>query len=192
MNEQSTDIPGQHALGQPTPGQHGGDAANEQMIRVDQAGEYGAVQIYRGQMAVLGNRASGVMIAHMASQEEDHLKRFNALMNERRVRPTLLTPFWHVAGFALGAGTALLSEKAAMACTVAVEEVIEEHYQEQAAVLGDDDPELSTLIDECCADEVEHKEKALEQGAEDIPGYGLLSALIKTGARTAIRIAKRI
>jgi len=182
MSDHSTDIPGQQGAG----------ISNEQMIRVDQAGEYGAVQIYRGQMAVLGNRASGVMIAHMARQEEDHLKRFNALMNERRVRPTLLTPFWHVAGFALGAGTALLSEKAAMACTVAVEEVIEEHYQEQAEALADNDPELATLIDECCADEVEHKENAREQGAEDIPGYGLLSTLIKTGARTAIRIAKRI
>ena len=172
------------------PGSASGD--NEEMIRVDQAGEYGAVQIYRGQMAVLGSRASGSMIAHMAKQEEDHLSRFNALMNDRQVRPTLLTPFWHVAGFALGAGTALLSEKAAMACTVAVEEVIEEHYEEQAEALGEADPELSELIAECCADEVAHKEKALEQGAEEFPAYALLSSVIKAGARTAIAIAKKI
>ena len=173
------------------PGRAGTDRT-EEMIRVDQAGEYGAVQIYRGQMAVLGSRASGQIVAHMAEQEEDHLRRFDALMNERRVRPTLLSPFWHVAGFALGAGTALMGEKAAMACTVAVEEVIEEHYQEQAVALGESDPELSALIDECCADEVAHKEKALEEGAEDAPGYDLLSSLIKAGARTAIAIAKKI
>jgi ubiquinone biosynthesis monooxygenase Coq7 len=176
----------------PTPGRSRQAADRAQMIRVDQAGEYGAVQIYRGQMAVLAGRASGANIAHMARQEEDHLRRFNALLNDRAVRPTLLTPFWHVAGFALGAGTALLSEKAAMACTVAIEEVIEDHYNEQSEALGSSDPELSTLIEECCADEIAHKNKALEEGAQEAPAYGLLSAVIKAGARTAIRIAKRV
>jgi ubiquinone biosynthesis monooxygenase Coq7 len=184
MNENSKSSP------KPGPSRQAVD--RQQMIRVDQAGEYGAVQIYRGQMAVLGNRPSGVHIAHMASQEEDHLRRFDALMNDRQVRPTLLTPFWHVAGFALGAGTALISEKAAMACTVAIEEVIEDHYTEQADALGDDDPELLALIEECCADEIAHKNKALEEGAQEAPAYGLLSAMIKAGARTAIRIAKRV
>lgn len=164
----------------------------EEMIRVDQAGEYGAVQIYRGQMAVLSNRASGATIAHMARQEEEHLEKFDALMNARQVRPTALSPFWHVAGFALGAGTALMGEKAAMACTVAIEEVIEEHYNEQAEELGDSDPELSALIEECCADEVAHKDTALDLGAQEAPGYGLMSALIKVGAKTAIRIARKI
>ncbi|TDI58881.1 MAG: demethoxyubiquinone hydroxylase family protein [Alphaproteobacteria bacterium] len=176
----------------PKPGHSRQAADRAQMIRVDQAGEYGAVQIYRGQMAVLGGRALGADIAHMARQEEDHLRRFNALMNDRQVRPTLLTPLWHVAGFALGAGTALIGEKAAMACTVAIEEVIEEHYVEQSKALGDDDPELSALIDDCCADEIAHKNKALEAGAEQAPAYGLLTAFIKAGARTAIRIAKRV
>ena len=166
--------------------------ATARMIRVDQAGEHGAVQIYRGQMDVLGRRASGAHSAHMAAQEEEHLERFEALMNERRVRPSLLSPLWHVAGYTLGAATALMGDKAAMACTVAVEEVIEEHYNEQAEALGDSDPELTSLIEECCADEVEHRDFALEQGAEETPGYGLLSAAIKTGAKTAIWLAKRI
>ena len=180
------------AASTPRPGRPMGERDKQRMIRVDQAGEYGAVQIYRGQLDVLGRRASGVAIEHMARQEEEHLAKFDALLTERRVRPTLLAPFWQFAGYALGAGTALMGEKAAMACTVAVEEVIEEHYNEQAEALGDTDPELSALIEECCADEVAHRDAALEAGAEETPGYPLLSRAIKAGARTAIAIAKRI
>ncbi|MFN3233519.1 MAG: demethoxyubiquinone hydroxylase family protein [Alphaproteobacteria bacterium] len=162
------------------------------MIRVDQAGEYGAVRIYVGQKAVLGARASGQIIDHMAAQEAEHLKKFDALMNERRVRPTLLSPVWHIAGFAMGAATALMGEKAAMACTVAVEEVIDEHYQEQAERLADDDPDLKALIEECRADELAHKEEAEAEGARDAPGYPLLSGAIKAASRTAIWLSTRV
>lgn len=164
----------------------------ERMIRVNQAGEYGAMRIYEGQLAVLGNRASGQTIRHMAAQEDVHLEKFSALMNDRAVRPTALSPLWHMAGFALGATTALMGEKAAMACTVAVEEVIDEHYQDQANRLGDADPELKTLIEECRADEVAHKEEALEKGAEEAPAYPLLTGAIKTGSRLAIWLSQRV
>ena len=164
----------------------------KRMIRVDQAGEYGATRIYEGQLAVLGNRASGRVIERMAEQEEVHLKKFNALMNDRRVRPTALSPLWHMAGFALGATTALIGEKAAMACTVAVEEVIDEHYQDQADRLGDADPELKALIEDCRADEVAHKEEALEEGAEEAPAYPILTGAIKTGSRLAIWLSQRV
>ena len=164
----------------------------ERMIRVDQAGEYGAVRIYAGQQAVLRGRASGRVVDRMARQEEVHLEKFSDLMNERRMRPTVLGPVWHAAGFALGAATALMGEKAAMACTVAIEEVIDEHYQEQTDRLGDDDPELLSLIAECQADEVAHKEEALEQGATKTPGYPLLSGAIKTGSRLAIWLSQRV
>ena len=107
----------------------------ERMIRVDHAGEYGAVRIYEGQMAVLGETKSGPVIKHMAEQEEVHLATFNDLVADRRVRPTALLPLWHLAGFALGAGTALMGEKAAHACTVAVEEAIDEHYAAQIEAL---------------------------------------------------------
>lgn len=166
------------------------DAAR--MIRVDQAGEYGAVRIYQGQLAVLGGRATGRVIERMAQQEDEHLEKFDALMNARNVRPTLLTPVWHVAGFALGAATALMGEKAAMACTVAVEEVIDAHYESQATRLEGDDPELSGLIRECQADEVAHKAEALEQGAQEAPLYPLLTGAVKTGSRLAIWLSTRV
>ncbi len=164
----------------------------ERMIRVDQAGEYGAVRIYAGQHAVLGARASGQIIERMADQEAEHLRKFDALMNERQVRPTLLSPVWHVAGFALGAATALMGEKAAMACTVAVEEVIDEHYSEQAERLGDEDPELKNLIEECRADELAHKAEAEAEGARETPGYPVLSGAIKGASRLAIWLSTRV
>src|ERR1700749_4619337 len=118
----------------------------EAMIRVDHAGEYGAVRIYEGQLAILGKRASGQLIRHMADQEQRHLQTFDRLVNERRVRPTALEPVWRVAGFALGFGTALLGEKAAFACTAAVEEAIDEHYAAQIAALGDTDAALKATV----------------------------------------------
>ena len=163
------------------------------MIRVDQAGEYGATRIYGGQMAVMGDRAPmSATIAHMAAQEDEHLSKFNALMAERRVRPTLLQPFWEVAGFALGAVTAAMGPRAAMACTVAVETEIDKHYAEQLAELGDSDPELSAIIEKFQAEEVEHKQIALDHGAETAPGYPILSAAIRLGCKAAIAISKRI
>ncbi len=163
------------------------------MIRVDQAGEYGAKRIYAGQLAVMGDSAPGAdVVAHMAEQEERHLAFFNKLVAERGVRPTALQPFWGVAGYALGAATALMGPKAAMACTAAVETEIDKHYSEQLEELGDSDPELSEAIAEFQAEELEHKEQALAHGAEDTPGYPVMSAAIRLGCRAAISLAKRI
>ena len=163
------------------------------MLRVDQAGEYGAKRIYAGQLAVLGNRHPIARdIGHMAAQEQVHLDRFNGMIAERGVRPTLLQPVWHVAGFALGAATALIGPKAAMACTVAIETEIDKHYGAQLDALGNADPELSDAIRTFQAEEVEHKEAALAAGAEEAPGYPILSAAIRFGCRMAIRLSERV
>jgi 3-demethoxyubiquinol 3-hydroxylase len=164
------------------------------MIRVDHAGEYGAVRIYEGQLAVLGARNSDAAnaIRHMAEQEQRHLKTFDALVNQRRVRPTALEPVWRIAGFALGAATALLGEKAAMACTAAVEEVIDQHYAAQVATLGDSDPALKATVEDFRAEEIAHRDAALAHGAEDAPGYRVLSEAIKAGCRLAIKLSEKI
>jgi 3-demethoxyubiquinol 3-hydroxylase len=163
------------------------------MIRVDQAGEYGATRIYAGQLAVMRrNCPEAKLIARMASQEERHLKRFNALMAERRVRPTALQPIWNVAGFALGAATALMSEQAALACTDAVETEIDRHYADQLADIGSDDPELAADILEFQAEELEHRDTARAAGAADAVGYPILTAAIRAGCRVAIALSKRI
>lgn len=163
------------------------------MIRVDQAGEFGATRIYAGQLAVLGNRHPIARdIAHMAEQEGRHRVFFDRLIAERRVRPTLLSPFWNVAGFALGAATAAMGPRAAMACTAAVETEIDAHYREQLDELGEDDPELSAAIADFRAEELEHKATAIAAGAEGAPAYPLLSATIRAGCRAAIALAKRI
>ena len=163
------------------------------MLRVDQAGEYGATRIYAGQLAVLRrNCPESRLIARMAAQEERHLARFNQLMAERRVRPTALQPLWNVAGFALGAATALMSEKAALACTDAIETEIDHHYGEQLADIGDGDPELAADIAEFRAVELEHRETAREAGAAGAVGYPLLTAAIRAGCRAAIELSKRV
>ncbi|MCZ6721538.1 MAG: demethoxyubiquinone hydroxylase family protein [Proteobacteria bacterium] len=162
------------------------------MIRVDHAGEFGAMRIYDGQLAVLRHGPAAEAIRKMAEKEQSHLKTFEELLFERRVRPTLLSPLWHLTGFALGAGTALLGERAAMACTVAVEEVIGEHYARQAAKLGEDEVELRDVIEEFREDERAHHDTALEMGAEQAPGYGVLSAAIKGGTRLAIWLSTRL
>lgn len=175
-----------------------GDLTREQVIdrflRVNQAGELGAVRIYRGQAAVLARRGGETarLLKHMQAQEQEHLDTFNRLIGERRTRPTLLSPLWHLAGFALGAGTALLGEKAAMACTVAVEETIDEHYARQAEQLGDDEAELKQTILKFRDEEIEHRDIGLERGAEAAPAYPLLSAAIKGGCRLAIWLSERI
>lgn len=163
------------------------------MIRVDQAGEYGARRIYEGQLAVMGrNHPNTETVKHMHEQELRHLETFDRLVSERRVRPTALQPIWHVAGFALGAATALMGDKAAMACTVAVEEVIDEHYAEQSARLEDDEADLRDTIEEFRAEELEHRDTALEHGAAQAPGYEVLSAAVKTGSRLAIWLSQRV
>jgi 3-demethoxyubiquinol 3-hydroxylase len=163
------------------------------MIRVNQAGEYGAARIYAGQLAVLGDRHPMAReIRHMAEQEQRHLDHFNTMMAQRRVRPTILHPFWHVAGYALGAATALMGPQAAMACTAAVETEIDKHYSEQREQLGDTDPELSAAIVDFQAEELEHKATAIASGAETIPGYGPLSLAIRAGCKLAIGLSKRV
>jgi ubiquinone biosynthesis monooxygenase Coq7 len=174
------------------PGDPTREEAIARILRVDQAGEYGAVRIYEGQLAVLGRSPAGDLIRRMAKEEERHLATFNRLLPERRVRPTALTPLWHVAGFALGAATALLGEKAAMACTVAVEEVIDEHYASQSEQLGTEEPALKAVIDEFRQDELVHRVEGLAHGAEETPGYELLRAAIKTGSRLAIWLSTRV
>jgi ubiquinone biosynthesis monooxygenase Coq7 len=174
------------------PGDPTRDELVESMIRVDQAGEYGAVRIYEGQLAVLGRSQSAPTIRHMAEQERHHLETFDRMVAERRVRPTLLSPLWHAAGFALGAATALMGERAAMACTVAVEEVIDEHYARQLDHLGEDEAELRGAIEEFRQDEIAHRDTGLERGAQETPGYPLLSTAIKTGSRLAIWLSTRI
>jgi ubiquinone biosynthesis monooxygenase Coq7 len=168
-------------------------ADTDSMLRVDQAGEYGATRIYAGQLAVLRrNCPEAKLVARMAVQEERHLKRFNQLVAERRVRPTALQPLWNVAGFALGAATALMSEKAALACTDAVETEIDRHYSGQLAALGDDDPELARDIEDFRAEELEHRDTARSAGATNAFGYPLLTAAIRAGCRVAIGLSKRI
>ncbi len=177
----------------PMPDMLSHDERVARMVRVDQAGEYGAVRIYQGQRAVLGKSPADAALAKMEEAERRHLDTFNALMVERRVRPTLLQPLWHLAGFALGAGTALLGEKAAMACTVAVEEVIEEHYARQAEALKDEnEPTLVREIEAARGEEVEHRDAALAAGARETPAYEALTTVVKAGSRLAIWLSERI
>ena len=173
------------------PGDRRPDTAS--MLRVNQAGEYGATRIYAGQLAVLRqNCPEAKLISRMAAQEQRHLDRFNQLIAERRVRPTVLQPVWNVAGFALGAATALLSEEAALACTDAVETEIDRHYQSQLADLGDDDPELAADIAEFRAEELEHRDSARSAGATNALGYPVLTTAIRAACRVAIELSKRI
>lgn len=169
------------------------ESRSARMLRVDQAGEYGAVRIYAGQMAVMGNRAPhAAEVAAMAAQEADHRARFDALIAERGVRPTALQPLWSVAGYALGAATALLGPEAAMACTAAIETEIDKHYSEQLEELGDSDPELAAIVTRFRDDEREHHAAAIAAGAERAPAYPLLSGAIRLGCRLAIRLSERI
>ena len=165
------------------------------MIRVDQAGEFGATRIYEGQLAVMGDRGPhSAEIRHMAAQEAEHRKKFDALLAQRGVRPTALHPFWSAAGYALGAGTALLSPEAAMACTAAVETEIDKHYSEQLDKLLETgaDPELAAMIEEFREEEREHRDAAFANGAERAPAYPLLAGAIRLGCRIAIKVSERI
>ena len=165
----------------------------DEIIRVDHAGEYGATRIYDGQIAVFGKDSKiGKTIQHMADQEQEHIDKFNELLIEKRVRPTALLPVWNIAGFALGAGTALMGEKAAMACTVAVEKVIGEHYREQQDLLEDDEQELKKTIAKFEKDELEHHDIGLEHDAENAPGYKVMTKVIEIGCKAAIAISKKI
>jgi 3-demethoxyubiquinol 3-hydroxylase len=162
------------------------------MIRVDHAGEFGAAQIYAGQLAVLGRGPKGDMLRHMKDQEQHHLDTFAGLIADRRVRPTALLPLWRLAGFALGAVTAAMGERAAMACTVAVEEAIDEHYAQQVASLDDDEAGLRTVIETFRQEELEHRDIGLANEAEMAVGYSVLTRVIKAGCKVAIAVSERV
>ncbi len=189
-------VPAPQSQGEPAPGALPGDPSPRErmarIVRVDHAGEYGAKRIYEGQIAVLGKGRHGKTLRHMAEQERVHLDYFEKQLNARRVRPTLLQPLWHVTGFLLGAGTALLGARAAMACTVAVEEVIEEHYEAQLAHLGPGEAALKDSIEKFQAEEVQHRDIALANEAEQAPAYPVLTAMIKAGTRAVIWVAERV
>lgn len=167
-----------------------------EMLRVDHAGEYGAVNIYRGQRAIFdrlpGKSRTSTLLKHMEDGEAHHLETFDRLLLERGVRPTLLSPIWNAAGFALGAGTALLGEKTAMACTSAVERVIEGHYAEQVAELDDGERDLRDTLARFREDELEHHDTAIDEGAESAPAYGLFKRVVEAGCKAAIAISKRV
>jgi ubiquinone biosynthesis monooxygenase Coq7 len=180
----------------PRPGPGALKARLAEILRVDHAGEMGAVAIYRGQRAVLGQapgheRIAG-QLADMEGHEQVHLARFDTLLTERRVRPTALAPVWRLAGFALGAGTALMGDKAAHACTEAVETVIEEHYAGQIAELQTRDPELAAELSKFRDEELAHRDLAVAEGAREAPGYSLLAAVIRTGCRAAIKLSEKV
>ena len=165
----------------------------ERMIRVNHAGEYGARRIYQGQLAILGKSDCAPILKHMAEQEEVHLAEFSRLALERRVRPTLLMPLWHVAGFAMGAASALLGKEAAMACTVAVESVIDEHYAKQEAELAaKNEDSLRSTIAKFREEEREHHDTALEEGAKKSPFYSLVTNVVKTQTKLAIWLSTRV
>lgn len=166
--------------------------ALERAIRVDHAGEFGAVRIYAGQLAVMQSGSAKDKVLEIAKQEARHLRTFEKLMVDHRVRPTLFGPVWHVAGWTLGAVTAAMGERAAMACTVAVEEVIDQHYREQATQLDDTEAELCATIEEFRVEEVEHKQMALNEGAEEALGYDLMRLGIGAGSRIAIWLSERL
>ena len=178
------------------PGRGASQRRRAEILRVDHAGEYAAVHIYRAQQAVFEGRAGREAVAadmgEMQAQEAVHLARFDALLNEHRVRPTLMAPLWRAAGFVLGAGTALMGEKAAHACTEAVESVIEEHYADQIAELQDRDPALAAELSVFREEELVHHDQAVAHGSREAPGYGLLSAVIQAGCRTAIKLSEKL
>ncbi|MDB5431676.1 MAG: demethoxyubiquinone hydroxylase family protein [Caulobacter sp.] len=180
----------------PRPGRGAVAARLAEILRVDHAGEMAAVHIYRGQQAVLGaakgHERTAAQLAEMERHEAVHLARFDALLTEKRVRPTLLAPLWRAAAFTLGAGTALIGDKAAHACTEAVETVIEQHYAGQIEELKDRDPELAAELTKFRDDELAHRDQAIEEGAKDAPGYPLLAAVIRAGCRVAIKVSEKL
>ena len=179
----------------PRPGRGAAAARLAEILRVDHAGELGAVHIYRGQRAVFDRTARtriAGQLAEMEGHEAEHLARFDRLLTEHRVRPTLLAPLWRAAGFALGAGTALLGEKAAHACTEAVETVIGDHYAGQVAELERRDPAMAAELARFRDEELAHRDTAVEEGAREAPGYRLLSAAIRAGCRAAIKVSEKV
>ncbi|MEE9272075.1 MAG: demethoxyubiquinone hydroxylase family protein [Robiginitomaculum sp.] len=167
-----------------------------EMLRVDHAGEFAAVAIYGAQAKVFGRSPKTITIAaqctRMKDEEQEHLDKFDTLLLENGSRPTVMLPFWKLASTALGAGTALMSEKAAHACTEAVESVIEKHYAEQIEETKDTNEELCATFIQFREDELRHHAFAIEEGAREALAYPLLTGFIKAGCRAAIKISEKI
>ena len=167
-----------------------------EMLRVDHAGEYAAVAIYAAQAKVFSRspktRKIAEQLTHMREEEQEHLDAFSSLLREHGARPTALIPVWKLASTGLGVATALMGEKAAHACTEAVESVIEQHYAEQIEETQHSNKELCATFTQFREDELRHRDFAIEEGAKDAPAYPLLSAIIKTGCRAAIKISEKI
>jgi ubiquinone biosynthesis monooxygenase Coq7 len=179
-------------MNSPLPGDTPHARRTAEMIRVDHAGEYAAARIYAGQLAVLGRSDKAPVLRHMLAQEQNHLATFDALIAARRVRPTAMLPLWHVASYALGALTAAMGTRAAMACTVAVEETIDAHYAAQSATLPPEESALGETIERFRLEEVEHRDTALAHEAEQSPFYQALTTVIRAGCRVAIAISEKV
>ena len=168
----------------------------EEIIRVDHAGERGAIKIYEGQLLALKTIKQDNLlkdkIEEMKEHEKEHLEYFEREIQKRKIKPTYLLPLWDVMGVALGFGTALLGKKAAMLCTASVEEVIEDHYQNQLKKLGNDEMDLKTKIEKFKGEEVKHKNIAYESGATNKGLYSIIDKVIRTGSRIAITISEKI
>ena len=164
----------------------------DSILRVDHAGETAAAKIYDGQLAILKNTPVGPTIQHMKDQEEEHLDTFNKLLVENDTRPTALLPLWNVMGYGLGVASALMGEKAAMACTIAVEEVIGEHYAKQAETLDKKDDKLKSTLEKFRDDELDHLETGVQHDGESAPGYEIMKTIVQFGCRTAIKISEKI
>ncbi|MCX8501300.1 MAG: demethoxyubiquinone hydroxylase family protein [Alphaproteobacteria bacterium] len=197
---QSSESPPRAALRPdlPIPGELESRERIARMLRVDHAGEYGAKRIYQGQLTVLRKSSSATSaeavaaIDHMAEQEQGHLTVFGELLVERRVRPTVLLPLWHLAGFGLGVATAALGEKAAMACTIAVEEVIDQHYADQITQLGKSEPELAATLEKFRLEELEHRDTAVSSGGQHSPFTTAITSVVRLGSKAAIFLSQRI
>lgn len=168
----------------------------EEIIRVDHAGERGAIKIYEGQLLALKTIKQDEnlkdKIEKMKEQEKEHLEYFEKEIQKRKIKPTYLLPLWDIMGITLGFGTALLGKKAAMLCTASVEEVIENHYQNQLKKLGNDEMELKAKIEKFKGDEVDHKNMAYEAGATNKGMYSIMDQVIRVGSRIAISISEKI
>jgi len=168
----------------------------EEIIRVDHAGERGAIKIYEGQLLALNtikrNEKLKTIIEEMKEHEKEHLEYFEKEIQKREMKPTYLLPLWDLIGVSLGFGTVLLGTKATMLCTASVEEVIEDHYQSQLKKIGNDEKELKAKIEKFKADEVNHKNIAYDAGANKIGIYSIMDKVIRTGSKIAITISEKI
>jgi 3-demethoxyubiquinol 3-hydroxylase len=179
----------------PRPGAGESKTFRDSILRVDHAGELAAVHIYQAQAAVFGHTPHASLsddLKRMAGEEQVHLSYFEKRLRDEGVRPTAFTPLWRLMATGLGIGTALLGEKAAHACTEAVETVIEQHYAHQIAAIAADDPELAADLKGFRDDELGHRDHAVNEGAHEAPAYPLLRAVIETGCRVAIKLSEKI